>query len=211
MAEPPGAASGEAPRRSGGLLLPACVGAGSLALLATAGVLPAVYLAVGGAGGWYLGKRLRGEPPPEEGPEESSGEESSEEDDEAAAVADEAAGAAAVAPYFKSFLRHLQQGGAGAAAPAAGGPAVAKDVAEIEAGLHEAFSKMPPERLEKCMEAFRPREGPHSNEEVGELEAIMAEISQLMPAAAAAAMERQSALFLPPVAKDDPLVPPAGA
>mmetsp|Transcript_117980 Transcript_117980/g.328778 ORF Transcript_117980/g.328778 Transcript_117980/m.328778 type:complete len:230 (-) Transcript_117980:65-754(-) len=216
------AGGAEAPQRaSRGLLLPACVGLGSVALLATAGPLPALYLAAGGAGGWFIGKRLRGggggaksplDVPDEEEADTEDSEDESDEDDEVdldEAAEEEAAGAAAVAPYLFSFLRQLKEGGGGgaangsdAAAAAASDPAAAEDRAAIEAGLHEVFTQLPRERVEELMQAFGPRQGPPSTQGVQSLQAAIAEITGRLPPAAATAMERQSARFLPAVAAE---------
>eukprot|EP00408_Alexandrium_pacificum_P021339 CAMPEP_0171194564 /NCGR_PEP_ID=MMETSP0790-20130122/20953_1 /TAXON_ID=2925 /ORGANISM="Alexandrium catenella, Strain OF101" /LENGTH=206 /DNA_ID=CAMNT_0011659763 /DNA_START=42 /DNA_END=659 /DNA_ORIENTATION=+ len=198
----------EAKQRSRGLLLPACVGIGSVALLATAGPLPALYLAVGGAGGWFIGKRLRGggkEEPPEGFDEEEadsdddSDEDESEENEEEAMMRrmeEEAAGAAAVAPYLFGFLGQLRAEDAASSLPDGktysppDDPAAADDRAIVEAGMHEVFSQIPRERLDEIMQAFVPSQRPPSAEDVQALKAAAAEITDRLPPAAAAAMER---------------------
>mmetsp|Transcript_66988 Transcript_66988/g.132074 ORF Transcript_66988/g.132074 Transcript_66988/m.132074 type:complete len:195 (+) Transcript_66988:79-663(+) len=177
-------------KRGRGLLLPAAVGAGSVALLATAGPLPAAYLAVGGAGGWFIGKKLRGDREAPRADEDESSDDSVE-----AQALEEAAGAATVAPYLFGFLQRFQSG-----VTATGdqpNDETAAEQAEIEAGLHHAFAQIPRERVEDCLQSFASRNKPASREEVEKLQAFITEIKEKMPPAALSAMERQCAQFLP--------------
>eukprot|EP00444_Apocalathium_aciculiferum_P025474 CAMPEP_0183436638 /NCGR_PEP_ID=MMETSP0370-20130417/69540_1 /TAXON_ID=268820 /ORGANISM="Peridinium aciculiferum, Strain PAER-2" /LENGTH=199 /DNA_ID=CAMNT_0025624133 /DNA_START=58 /DNA_END=657 /DNA_ORIENTATION=+ len=174
--------------RKGGLLLPALIGAGSMALFTTAGIAPALYLAVGGLGGWLIGTKLKqGRPvamPAPEGDESSSDEEEGDLEDE---LAEEEQGARMAAGFLNSFLRDLQ-GGAGSGERDA-----------IEAGIHEAFSKVPPERLHRLFALLAPRAevAPPSMEEMQEVRRIVEEVQSHMSPEAAAAMQRATSQFVP--------------
>mmetsp|Transcript_56084 Transcript_56084/g.121308 ORF Transcript_56084/g.121308 Transcript_56084/m.121308 type:complete len:207 (+) Transcript_56084:53-673(+) len=190
-------------------LLPSlAVGAGSLALLGTVGPLPVVYLAAGSLGGWCIAQKLRGRPIAQPAdfasdaeigvhsglmPGDDSGDSSDSEDDPDVALAKEIAVAQVVGGHISSFATQLDK--------ASDDPATAADRALISQGLEKAFDQMPPGRVEEFMQALGPREAPPSTEEVAKLHKIVAEIRERMPEDCAAAMDRQSQLFLPPVAE----------
>mmetsp|Transcript_41523 Transcript_41523/g.92962 ORF Transcript_41523/g.92962 Transcript_41523/m.92962 type:complete len:205 (+) Transcript_41523:32-646(+) len=181
----------EKPRSS--VLVPVCAAGGALALLGTAGLVPALGLAAGGGGGWLLGQRLRAgrekslarpQLVPNAGGE-SSEEESDEELDEAVQEYGEHMGAEVIGQFLRFLETQDPQ--------KQGNP----DAALIQKGLFEAFDKMPPEKLTKLMVFFGPRrkEAP-STEEVGEFLRLCQEIQALMPAEAAERMQQSSGNFL---------------
>merc|ERR1719442_173884 len=193
------------PRR--GALLPTCVAGGSLVLLGTVGMAPALYLAVGGLGGWYIGKKLQAgdargtgqdsQPPGQA--EDSSDDADTDEDTLAEQLRDEKAGATRAWQHIAPFLRNLEQGGSGSSGSASGGSSSAR---VIEAGMHEAFAKMDQDRVRALLEGIGSLRTAPTAAELQNLQALMAEVQELMPEEARRAMEAENARFLP-TARDD--------
>ncbi|CAK0854840.1 unnamed protein product [Prorocentrum cordatum] len=190
----------EEPRR--GLLLPTCVAGGSLALLGAAGVAPALYLAVGGLGGWYIGKKLQAgqtrgtgqtSRPPDEA-HDSSDDAESDEDTLAAQLRDEKAGAARAWQHIAPFLRSLEQGGSGSSGGAPGGP---DGMRVIEAGMHEAAGRRDQDRVRALLEGVGSLKAAPTAAELQKLQALMAEVQEFLPEEARRAMEAENARFLP--------------
>mmetsp|Transcript_22609 Transcript_22609/g.52712 ORF Transcript_22609/g.52712 Transcript_22609/m.52712 type:complete len:210 (-) Transcript_22609:55-684(-) len=193
-----------------GVLLPVCVGAGSVALLTVAGVLPALYLAGGVAGGWYIGKRIRGDDKKEvrmrqaaeqaafdaeagdlvdEDSDDSS--DSSDGEDETA-LADSILAGANMSLFMQSM-----EGAPGAESIAI--PPAAKE--KVQAGIHQAFEKMPQADVVRLLGTFekmssQPQERP-TLEALQELRRLVDQVQQNMPADALATMKAYNQAFLP--------------
>mmetsp|Transcript_13483 Transcript_13483/g.30601 ORF Transcript_13483/g.30601 Transcript_13483/m.30601 type:complete len:202 (+) Transcript_13483:36-641(+) len=196
----------EASAAKRGVLLPVCVGAGSVALLTTVGILPALYLAGGCAGGWYIGKRMRGEQPleprrtaeqavydTEAGVSDSDDSEDSSGDDDL----DEGAVAESIlaGANLNLFMQSLT-GASGAETIAI--PAEAKS--KVEAGIHHAFQCMPPSDVEKLLAGFEQlsasQEKP-SVEAIEEVRRLVDQVQTLMPEDALSTMKAYNEIFVP--------------
>eukprot|EP00929_Paragymnodinium_shiwhaense_P050793 TRINITY_DN25582_c0_g1_i1.p1 TRINITY_DN25582_c0_g1~~TRINITY_DN25582_c0_g1_i1.p1 ORF type:complete len:250 (+),score=57.15 TRINITY_DN25582_c0_g1_i1:65-751(+) len=206
MAEPEGA---QKPRN---MLMPACVGVGAVAAAASVGVLPVACLAVGSAGGWFLGQHLKGGRRPKQAPgldaehgQMEDSEDSDDSEDEEGMHGDpETADQAMV--HLAYFMQQLGLAGENAAGGLKG-KAVAGNAADatgsadrtlICQGLHEAFSKLPKDRLEKVFATFiSSAQQVPKPEDIKEMSDLQQEIKDLMPPVALQAMERQSHRFLP--------------
>ncbi|OLP79704.1 hypothetical protein AK812_SmicGene39982 [Symbiodinium microadriaticum] len=97
------------------VLVPVCAAGGALALIGSAGVIPAIGLAAGVGGGWLLGQRLKGSREKAARPQlvpnaggDSSDEDSDEELDQAVQEYGEHMGAEVVGQFLKQPGRNVQ-------------------------------------------------------------------------------------------------------
>ena len=122
------------------LLMPLCATGGAVAVLSSAGLVPAIGLALGLGGGWLLGQRLKGQKPAPAADSES------DEEDEAIQELGEFMGAECVG----RFMRRLEH--QDVAEDRLDGP----EVKMIQEALHRAFDAMPRERLAELLLFFMP-------------------------------------------------------
>lgn len=177
------------PRSS--LLMPLCATGGAVAVLSSAGLVPALGLALGLGGGWLLGQRLKGKKPLPAGAADSE----SESEEEAIQELGEFMGA----ECFGRFMQRLQQ--QDVAEERVDGPEVKK----IQEALHGAFDRMPRERLAELLLFFMPREKtPPTLEELDRFQRLCEEVQSLMPQEARECMEKTNSNFLEHVLRTMP-------
>mmetsp|Transcript_68393 Transcript_68393/g.107474 ORF Transcript_68393/g.107474 Transcript_68393/m.107474 type:complete len:206 (+) Transcript_68393:35-652(+) len=168
-----------------------CATGGAVAVLTSAGLVPAIGLAFGLGGGWLLGQKLKSKtqkPQVKAQPQPVEDEDGTDEEQEEAI---QELGEFMGAEVLGRFLGRLQE------QDPSNGQLDGPEVKLIQDGLHQAFDQMPRERLAQLLMFFMPRPGkPPSFEEFSEFQQLCEELQQLMPQEARECMERTNGNFL---------------